>query len=268
MTDIVRKRCGRLKRKKNDCPECGSRNRDIYSDEWNDKGERVLTLQCKDCNTIFPAETCRNYPVKGRTACRLCGGKSPAGADSPSYKHGLYSKYLPADLGEKFYASVEDPFLFEYDQDLALLRSLLFERLEERQKYYPSHYYWSLLSDLSDKLNQAIEVENIEMIRDVSSQMRNAIKSAGDRQKCDMEIQKLEALIADIKSRHDKREKQLQSYIPVSEFKNIMAALVYLFFSHITDPYLKQKLYNELKKFSTQQRIPMGDVSVVTQETD
>lgn len=37
----------------------------------------------------------------GTGKCRLHGGNSKAGVESPQYKHGRYSKYTNQDLGEK-----------------------------------------------------------------------------------------------------------------------------------------------------------------------
>lgn len=51
-------------------------------------------------NVICGAKTrsggkCKNAPVTGAKRCRMHGGKTPRGTDSPNFKHGLYSEYLP-----------------------------------------------------------------------------------------------------------------------------------------------------------------------------
>lgn len=38
-------------------------------------------------------EQCRNPVVSGGAKCRLHGGASPRGEESPHYRHGLYSRY-------------------------------------------------------------------------------------------------------------------------------------------------------------------------------
>lgn len=38
-------------------------------------------------------EPCRALAIKGRTRCRLHGGRSPAGIGHPRYVHGFYSRY-------------------------------------------------------------------------------------------------------------------------------------------------------------------------------
>ena len=40
---------------------------------------------------------CTQYPVGSNDRCRMHGGSSPRGEDSPQFKHGLFSDYLPPE---------------------------------------------------------------------------------------------------------------------------------------------------------------------------
>ena len=53
--------------------------------------------------------------------CKLHGGATPRGADSPHYKHGLHSRYLPAEVqqGEPI---TEDDLLSAAEEVIGAIR--------------------------------------------------------------------------------------------------------------------------------------------------
>lgn len=61
-----------------------------------------------------PGTFCAKFPIRGRSRCRLHGGRSPTGPDHPTFLHGRRSKYVVSQEA--------------YDQarhDLAIARILL-----------------------------------------------------------------------------------------------------------------------------------------------
>ncbi|MFC2064159.1 HGGxSTG domain-containing protein [Chloroflexota bacterium] len=67
---------------------------------------------------------CQNSPMKnGR--CHLHGGKSLGGVDSPTYKHGRYSKVMKAQLAERFNELEYEPDPMDIYPELQLQRALL-----------------------------------------------------------------------------------------------------------------------------------------------
>lgn len=73
---------------------------------------------------------CGAYALKGRQVCRAHGGKSPRGAQSPSFKSGRYSKHIPDRLLEKYETALGDERLLELGEDIALLDVRLRELVE------------------------------------------------------------------------------------------------------------------------------------------
>jgi hypothetical protein len=65
--------------------------------------------------------TCGQWPIKGRTRCRLHGGKTLMGPASGTYKHGRHSKFLPARLAAAYQDAMDDPKLIELRQEIALV---------------------------------------------------------------------------------------------------------------------------------------------------
>src|SRR3990167_2330995 len=67
---------------------------------------------------------CRAYAMpNGR--CRMHGGATPSGPASANYRHGRYSKYLPARLAERYLEAESDPELLSLRSELALVQARL-----------------------------------------------------------------------------------------------------------------------------------------------
>jgi hypothetical protein len=64
--------------------------------------------------------------MRGKDVCYHHGGKSLAGPMAPSFKHGLYSKYLPTRFAELFQA-LEGRDLLDLTEDIKLLHSRLMD---------------------------------------------------------------------------------------------------------------------------------------------
>lgn len=68
---------------------------------------------------------CKRWAVKGLTCCPTHGGRSLRGADSPTYKHGFRSAYMPLNLQKLYVLAMKDPELLRFKQDLAEVEVLL-----------------------------------------------------------------------------------------------------------------------------------------------
>jgi hypothetical protein len=76
-------------------------------------------------------QSCKNAPMQnGR--CRMHGGTTPKGVDSPQYKTGRYSKYVSQDLQSSIQALDEYPLL-DLADELQTQRALLSEYLSRYQ---------------------------------------------------------------------------------------------------------------------------------------
>jgi hypothetical protein len=87
----------------------------------------------KTCGAKTDRGPCKKPPMKGRTRCDRHGGKSLAGAASPRFKHGRYSKHLPTNLIPSFQAAMADPDLLSLRAEIALTQCRIDQIIETAQ---------------------------------------------------------------------------------------------------------------------------------------
>jgi len=75
-------------------------------------------------------QQCQKGATPGRIVCHMHGGKTPAGAASPQFKTGRYSKQLPVRLAARYQEAQADAELISLHDDVALLDTRLSELLE------------------------------------------------------------------------------------------------------------------------------------------
>lgn len=70
---------------------------------------------------------CKSPPVEGSNRCRMHGGKSLKGTQSPTYKHGLYSKYAGKELQSVLAEldGVSSDELINPDNEIKLMQALI-----------------------------------------------------------------------------------------------------------------------------------------------
>jgi len=73
--------------------------------------------------SVQAGRQCLQSPMTARKFCRLHGGKALRGLDSPSLKHAIYSKDLPARMVDDYEAALADPDRLSLDPTIALTRS-------------------------------------------------------------------------------------------------------------------------------------------------
>jgi hypothetical protein len=77
-------------------------------------------MRCK-AKSKRSGEQCKKDAVRGREVCHIHGGKSLVGINSPTFKHGRFSKSIPARLSESYHEVLADPNKLALDNELAVL---------------------------------------------------------------------------------------------------------------------------------------------------
>lgn len=98
---------------------------------------------------------CKNGAmVNGR--CRMHGGKAKKGGAAPAFKHGRYSKYMPAGLLELASESLNDAQRLDLDGEIDAVTARikqLFETIDSSN----NRATWQQLLKLEDKYREAVD---------------------------------------------------------------------------------------------------------------
>ena len=94
-------------------------------------------------------------------ACKYHGGASLKGAESPRFKHGEFSKYMPSDLRERYESFLGDPTRLSLEKEMALVRALLSERVEALEAVHSAEA-WNRLKKTYDSMMFAARQQQVE----------------------------------------------------------------------------------------------------------
>lgn len=98
--------------------------------------------------------------MPGKTVCRMHGGLSLSGTQSPRWKHGRYSKYLPQGLMSKYDEARKDPDLLNLRDEISLNDARLKQLIEKLPEGGASHSWIELRSTWTELLNAQRAVSN------------------------------------------------------------------------------------------------------------
>lgn len=82
--------------------------------------ERRISRQCT-ARSKRSGERCKKPAMRGRTVCRSHGGATPRGIASTNFRHGRWSKDLPAQLASRYEEARHDPELLSLRDEIALV---------------------------------------------------------------------------------------------------------------------------------------------------
>lgn len=79
-----------------------------------------------------PGCFCKQYPITGRTRCKLHGGASLQGFEHPAFTSGRYTESLKKlGLGAHYEAARHDPALLSLTEEITVVQGRLFELFEQ-----------------------------------------------------------------------------------------------------------------------------------------
>lgn len=125
-------------------------------------------------------------PPMANGRCKYHGGKSLAGVASPLFVDGRHSKYMPKRLLDKYSKAMNDPRVTKYEDDFALVETLIADRLEQIDTGETAKLWQEsgksatlALKLLHEKkyFEARIEVENIHNMTAKAARMYEAIES-------------------------------------------------------------------------------------------
>lgn len=123
---------------------------------------------------------CKNYAMNGKKVCRLHGGLTPIGPAHGAFKHGRYSKFLPARFLARYEEALADDTLVELRDEIAIL-DLRLAQLVEKACRGGGREIWQEWADLSEQRRKHAESERkrlVEMQQTMTLQQGQALLAA------------------------------------------------------------------------------------------
>ena len=114
-----------------------------------------VTKEKRTCGAKTRAGTPCKASSMPNGRCYHHGGPTPKGRNSPNWKHGRYSKYIPSNLQDRYIAAVTDPELLSHDGEIALLQSRLSSLLEKISSAPDSGATWKELRSQMSKFDKS-----------------------------------------------------------------------------------------------------------------
>jgi hypothetical protein len=202
--------------------------------------------------------TCRSTQLMLNGRCRLHGGKTPSGIASPHHKHGRFSRVMPRPLADRFEENKADRDLVSNREQLALVNTLLEQRLKEIYEGCPPQA-WKLASKLAREYEEARgafvsanqEAGTAEPPRDpeeiflqLKSLLAQGIKTS---EAFELTEKMLEAHRKAVDTEY-KLLKENQNRMDVSEVRVIAARLVDSVKRHVKDPEILRLIQGDLRR--------------------
>lgn len=196
-------------------------------------------------------EPCPMPPVKGRTRCRMHGGASPVGIDHPSFKGGKYSKGLPVKMLQAYTDSGDDRELVGLREELRLLDVRLQELVAR-------------LGTEPDKPSQAHIRATLEALQAVDPRVDHpaylaalamhagALEHAQAGNGVWLDIQACMKLRRQLVDSEAKRLQRLHQMIEAKKVVSLLAAVVNIIQTEVTDPATLRRIHGSLQRLYDQ----------------
>ncbi len=168
---------------------------------------------------------CKRYASTGREVCRMHGGATPRGIDSPHIKSGRYSKELPADLLTTFNESLADVELKELERELALVDARTSQLLQDLNsgKAVPAWedavYAWRAYKRAKLKRDKAAA-------DDAAARLDDVLETQSSRERCWGEVKELVALRRKLTDSQTKRDVMTGRFVEATKVAVLVTALV------------------------------------------
>lgn len=220
-------RCGARTR---NCRQCGRRFT---------KDERDLT-HCPECGEDRGCRT----PVGQPKRCRRHGGASPNGIAASRHRHGLYSKYLPGRLTDRYQRTLVDDRLVSLKDRIALLDTRLTEELENLDAggsavlfAQATHAFvaYEKFSELARKEEDgsATRAEYLAKAGEALLDARNAVRRGQRQHEVWRDIRAMLQELRQLVEAQWKREKDLQDSVKIEEMLLYTGALLEAIRTHV-----------------------------------
>ena len=176
---------------------------------------------------------CKLAPMpNGR--CRMHGGMTPLGPAHGAYKHGRYSKLLPARLAARYEEALADDTLLELRSDVALLDVRISEALQ-RANAGEGGQLWPQLKDALRNFLKGLTKRDSEGMRAPLQAMEHLIERGAEETALWDEIVRLLEQRRKLVESERKRLVEMQQIITTEQAMTLLAVILDTIRRHVAD---------------------------------
>lgn len=213
------------------------------------------------CGALNRAGGLCKRPPMPNGKCNLHGGKSLKGPASPNFKHGRYSKYVPAKLGMMIDDMASDPNRLDQTAQMGILDAMLVETLKEFEVGGGASS-WLELSKLKQDYDRAGARKDVATQVYVVREVWRLVDSATAKWMASKEAREI---IMDRRKLTESERKRLveeKQMIPLDQVALALSRIGKAILANVPDDRSRQAIYNEviaiLGSFTTNQKAYYG----------
>jgi hypothetical protein len=184
-------------------------------------------------------------PAMANGRCWKHGGKSLGGIAAPTYKHGLYSKYVPKTLRRDHERILKDHDLTELREELAVLTLRIADLIGKLEDKAPP---WEAVQA---KWRQASEAEGnvAELLAELDAMIAEGVLAAKNRRAVWKEIRSLIQEKTRTASAEWSRLRDLQGLVPLDKVMGMWRGVLEAIRIHVLDPVMLRAITADVLRF-------------------
>jgi hypothetical protein len=200
---------------------------------------------------------CERSPVRGRTRCRLHGGKTLVGTACPHFRSGRYSAYLPERLRARYEQAEADAELLSLRSDVALVDARVAELLA-RVTTGDNGQRWANLKKAHEEFRRAARAQDVPRMQTTLATVEAVLDSAVSDHLAWGEIAALLEQRRKLAAGEHQRLMTLQSMLTADQAMTLMRAVVDIITRHVADKQALRDIIVEMRAIA--ERPPGGPV--------
>jgi hypothetical protein len=194
---------------------------------------------------------CERSPIRGRTRCRLHGGKTLVGTACPHFRSGRYSVYLPERLRERYEQAEDDTELLSLRSEVALVDARLVDLLS-RVDSGESGQLWTDLKRAHREFTVAKRGEDVARMHTTLARVEQLIDSAVDDHQAWAEIGERIEQRRRLTESEAKRLVVLQQMLTAEQAMALMRAMIDIITRHVTDKQALRDIIVDMRALTEQ----------------
>lgn len=174
------------------------------------------------------------------------GGKSPRGAAHPQFRHGKYSKALPANLRGAYERAINDKELFSLREEAALVTARQHE-LVQRLSTGEADSLWTQLRDTFKSLEVAVRQQDADRLQEVLPRLKQIIENGVESGKVWKELFSAIDKKTSLAGAEERRLVAMSQMLSAERVVAMMSALVDVVRRHVKDQVVLDAIGKEVE---------------------